>query len=148
MNILIAYATYSSGTQSASNYVKDLLSKNHKVTIKNITTVNPNDFNNFDLTILASPSWWVQEMDGMPHIHFVEFFDKTNNVSYESKNFAIFGLGDEKYTHFCGAVDHLEKFVVTHKGNLKTPSLRIDGFYFDEEKNKTLLEEWVKKIVE
>lgn len=148
MNILLVYATYSSGTQTASELVEKLLvEKSVEVVRKNIKEVTDEEFNHFDLIILASPSWWNRNSDGMPHEFFLKFMDSIDGRTFPDKHFAIFGLGDEKFTHFCGAVDHLEAFVKKLQGKLVVESLRIDGYFFEPQKNKQKLTDWTKDLV-
>lgn len=148
-NILLLYATYSSGTQSASQKVADFLqTKGVKVTVRRVEDASVDDLNNFNNIILASPSWMVDNKDGQPHIHMKEFLlQKAAGVNLEGKKIAIFGLGDTSYAHFCGAVDVMEKYVHDHGGELVQPSLRIDSFYFNEEENTKTLLNWVQQLV-
>lgn len=148
MNILLIYATYSSGTMQASQVVFDTLTgKGHTVTVKKAHEINIEDFIPHDLIILGSPSWLINNKDGMPHEDFVALIERSQGKTFENKRFAIFGLGDESYAHFCGAVDHLKSFVEQGKGHLVGEVLRIDGYLFNEEKNAARLREWVEQII-
>lgn len=147
MNILVLFATYSSGTLTASQLVAETLtSKNHTVTHKNAGEFNLDEFNNYDLVILGSPSWFLRGKDGMPHQHFLTLIDQAPGKSFPDTCFAVFGLGDTSYAHFCGGVDHLEGFVKQLGGKLITDSLRIDSYYFDEENNAKKLTDWVETV--
>lgn len=146
MTILIAYTTNSGGTYLASNIVQTELEKhNHTATVKKIDETDSSEFNSYDLIILASPSWWVNHKDGQPPESFQDFMKKNADINFSHKKFAILGLGDTSYMHFCGAVDVLESFVKEHHGQLAVESLRIDGFYFNE-KNEELVKQWAEKI--
>lgn len=151
MNILLLYASYSSGTQTAAEKVAQYLySKENNITSIRITEEQPNpkELQAYDLVILASPSWMVDKKDGQPHTYMKNFLLETcKDIHLEGKKFAIFGLGDTTYAHFCGAVDVMEKFVHEHGGELVQPSLRIDSFYFNVEENTKILLEWVEKLL-
>ena len=148
MRILILYATYSSGTKTASEVVAQLLTEyDNAVTLKQVKSAIPQEINDFDCIILASPSWWIDNKDGQPHDDFTSFMKKCEGLLFENKRFAIFGLGDSSYARFCGAVDYLTQFISQHKGILISDPLRIDGYYFDEEGNNIRLKEWVNKLV-
>lgn len=148
MNILVVYATYSSGTQTAAEKVVETLNaQGHQTTLKNAKDVTTEDFGNFDLVIMGSPSWKVNKLEGMPHQYFVELTQRLLGKTYDGKKFAIFGLGHSAhYAMFCGAVDHLERFVQSLKGTLITPSLRIDAFYFDQKNNEKKLRNWAQNL--
>jgi flavodoxin I len=148
MNILVIYDTYSSSTETAVAFATDILkTSQHTVKIIKAHEADPTSFSNFDLVILASPSWWVDEKDGQPHIHYKDLFAKAENMNFSSQSFAIFGLGDSTYAHFCGAVDCLEKFVKDHEGKLVVESLRIDSFYFDQANNEEILKRWILNLL-
>lgn len=148
MNILLVYATYSSGTMQASQVVNDALtSKGHTVTVKKALDTNADDFSQYDLVILGSPSWLINNKEGMPHEDFVALIERSQGKIFENKPFAIFGLGDESYAHFCGAVDHLKAFVEQGKGRLIGDVIRIDGYLFNEDHHSQVLREWVENVV-
>ncbi len=149
MLILILYTTYSSGTQTVSTVIEEILArKNHHVTRKLVKNALPSELTAYDFVILASPSWWNEEKDGMPHHDFISFLKKCEDVSLMGKQYAIVGLGDTSYARFCGAVDHLAEFVSQHGGTIVGEPLRIDGYYFNEEKNNGEIAKWVDMIVQ
>lgn len=145
MKVLVAYATYSSSTESASKVIESVLAKTHEVTRKNIKDVKPDELSDFDVILFGSPSWWNRGKDGQPHEFFLSFIDTMQGKRVE-KPFAIFGMGDRMYTHFTGGVSVLEKFVDYLGGKRITESLRIDGFYFDQPKNEKTVEDWAIKV--
>lgn len=142
MKILIAYATYSSGTETAARIVAEELQKNNEVTLKRVAELSVEEPDNYDLTVLCSPSWLNEEKEGQPHHDVTAFMKLIGDKKYEGKRFAVLGLGDSSYAEFCSAVDHLEAFVKKVQGALATPSLRIDGFYFNEGENSQKVREW------
>lgn len=152
MTILVAYATNSSGTLTASKIVADLLSNaGHAVTHLDIRAVEPLHLANYDIIILGSPSWDYKaasgRLEGMPHEFFRNFIQKAHGITFPEKKFAIFGLGDTAYINFCGAADRLESFVKSLMGVLVIPSLRIDGFYFDQMNNEKRVADWTNQLV-
>lgn len=161
MRVLLAFATYSSGTDLASQVVANVLTRGTRhsnpplaregdqrkksqivVERKDIREVSPESLSWFDLIIFASPSWRTKIGDGSPHEFFLDFMEKASDKKLPEKKFAIFGLGDSAYTRFCGAVDHLEAFAQKLGGQLLLPSLRIDGFYFNQRTHEERLTQW------
>lgn len=146
MKILIAYATYSGSTSQAAQIVTDTLTTSgHTATLKTIAEIAPDELSSYDIIVFGSPSWDYEGKDGYPHGDFMTFINKVGDSRLEKK-FAIFGLGDQSYQHFCGAVDILETFVTKIGGTLVQPSLRINGFYFDNEGNTQKIKEWAQKL--
>ena len=145
MNIGIFYATYSGGTQMATDFLsQDLKTAGHTVDLKPIAQVSFEDTLSYDLRIFASPSWDDEDKEGQPHVDFISFIEKSAGKNFGGKPCAIFGLGDISYGHFCGAVDHLEEFVKKSGGKLVTESLRIDNYMIDMDGYNKKLTEWAK----
>lgn len=148
MKILIAYATYSGGTQMASEFVKEKLEeKNHQVDLKIINEVSAENFDIYDLLIFASPSWNYDGKEGQPHQDFMIWMENNQSLDLKGKRIVIFGLGDSSYTYFCGAVDILTGFFKSHNGEIIDEPLKIDNYLFDMEKNNKLIEEWLNKVI-
>jgi flavodoxin I len=120
MNILLIFATYSGGTQTAAQTITDNLQKqNHSVNCqKHFRKPPQKTWIAHDAIILCSPTWDFDGKEGMPHEDFVHFMENNKEKSWEGKPFAVMCLGDSSYTHFCGSVDHLEAFIRNAKGNL------------------------------
>ena len=143
MKILILYATYSGSTDLASAVIEETLKTGHEVKRLLVSQTDPQLLNEYQLIVLCSPSWDFDGNEGMPHEDFLTFFEKVSQNMYENKKFAVLGLGDSSYAKFCGAVDHLEKFVNDKKGVILTPSLKIDGFFYDQTGNTQKIKNWV-----
>jgi flavodoxin I len=147
MNTLIIYATYSGGTETAVNILADALkAKNVTVELKSPLQTEPADLAKFDLIVLASPTWDMNGKEGQPHEDYLPFMEKFGNDGLNGKKLVIMGLGDSSYPKFCGSVDVLEKFVLDAKGILSAPSLRIDGFFFNQEKHTQSIKDWAAKL--
>lgn len=130
-----------------SQIVEEVFTQNsHTVTRKEVSQTQPDELGNYDLVVLGSPSWDFEDKEGWPHEDYLPFMEQVKGKSFEGKKFAVFGLGDSSYTHFCGAVEHLENIVKEAKGTLVSDSLRIDGFYFNQEQNSEKTREWAKAI--
>ncbi len=143
MQILLVYATNSGTTMMTAQAVADkLTAAGHQVTIKQVMETSPDDIKTAPAVVLGSPSWDFNGMEGMPHEDYVPLIEKLKSMPLDEKPFAIFGLGDSSYTHFCGAVDHLEELVKTVKGKLVTPSLRIDKYFSDQSKHMEAINAW------
>lgn len=151
MNILITYATNSSGSQQVAGIVGDILKQaKHTVTIKRAYEPGADDFASFDCIVLGSCTWerfeGKKRLDGQLQQHMFDLVGKTHDRSFPQQKFAVFGLGDSTYTHFCAAADHLEKFVADLGGSLFVPTLRIDGFFFALENNRQRAQSWAATV--
>lgn len=148
MNILLVYATNSGTTMSSAQTVNDkLVAKGHTVTMKEVRDTTESDFTAPEAILLGSPSWDFEGKEGMPHEDWLPLMEKLKTMTFENKPFAVFGLGDSSYKHFCGAVDHMEELVNTMKGKLLVPSLRIDKFYSDQTGNMDKINAWADSVI-
>lgn len=148
MNIILVYATFSGSTLTAAQIIEtELKEKGHSVVLKSANEVNPGELNSFDLIIFGSCTWDFSGLDGQLHSDFIELGKKLAGKDFSAKKFAIFGLGDKTYAHFCAAVDHLEKIVVDIKGQKIVDSLRVDRFYFNQEAETKRLKDWTSHLI-
>lgn len=149
MNILLVYATNSGSTFLVSEYIQQFLqNKQHSVTVKQFKEIQPNHFEGFDLIVMGSPSWDYKKKEGMPHHDVMAFIEGNPEINFEGKKFAFFGLGDKNYAYFTGAVDHILQFVKSHGGQISTPPLRINRFYFnDQELISRDIGQWVEGLL-
>ncbi len=149
MNILLVYATNSGSTMTTAQTIRDILTtQGHAVTMKEARDTTPEDFSSPQGIILGSPSWDFEGHEGMPHEDYLPLIEKLKTMTYENKPFAVFGLGDSSYKHFCGAVDHLEQLVKTMKGKLVVPSLKVDKFYSDQTGNTEKITTWASSVAQ
>lgn len=147
MNILIAYATYSGGTQMAADFLaQNLKASGHTVDLKRISEIVFEDTLLYDLRVFASPSWDDGEKEGQPHIDFISFIKNSEGKDFSNKPCVVFGLGDISYKHFCGAVDVLEEFIKKSGGKLIFQSLKIDNYFIDMDGYNRKLAEWAKNF--
>ena len=153
MKVLLLYATNSGGTFQSSEVIAGALkAANHEVVVQKVVDSKPADMQGYDLVILGSPSWDYKKdgvrMEGQVHEWYLPFFGAAQDMTMPGKSFAVYGLGDTAYTYFCGAVHFLEKFVERLQGKLIVPSLKIDGFYFDEKANKEKVTQWAQSVAQ
>lgn len=147
MNILLVYATNSGTTMMTAQTISDkLTSSGHTITMKQVMDTAPEDIIAAQAVIFGSPSWDYEGKEGMPHEDYMQLMEKLQTLDMQGKSFAVFGLGDSSYTHFCGAVDHLEELVKTMKGKLVVPSLRIDKFFSDQTRHMEAITAWTDNL--
>ncbi len=147
MNTLILFATNSGATDIVSQLIADTLTQNGQtVTRKMVHETSPDDLGNFDAIVLGSPSWDFDGKEGQPHEDYFPFMEKLADKTFENKPFAVFGLGDSSYTHFCGAVEHLEALVAKLKGKKIIDSLKIDGFYYKQDIHTQSTKTWAENL--
>ncbi len=147
MKILIIYATYSGSTGEAIQLVSAELTKaGHAVTVKTPLETTTQDCMAAEFLILASPSWDYEGKEGQPHEDFQALFKALDQTQFAGKAYAVLGLGDTAYPHFCGAVDIIEEFLNTRGAKKMVESLRIDK-YFSSHDNPLKVTSWASQII-
>ena len=148
MNIYILYETYSNATEEVVEIVSNNLKNNNQsVTVQRLRDLkDPQSILGHDLVIFATPSWFERGKEGQPHISFLEFMDHMKDVSLKDVKTAFIGLGDSTYGHFCGAIDLLESYCRERESNVVAPTLKLDSFYSNIERETKKLEEWLAQL--
>lgn len=144
MNIALFYGSLTGNTMLLSEQLATYLqSKGHEVTIEDQSMVDVNNLKNFDLVIFGASTWG--EGDANPTTE--SFLSTLNDTSVDltAMKYAVFGLGDRSYEHFCGVVDKLEHTLQTKKAHQVWQSLRLEGFP-DEVMQKNI-EKWVDDVL-
>lgn len=148
MNILLTYATNSGGTFLVGELIAGVLRSKHNVEMKPVRELDWHALHNYEAIIIGSNTWDYQGKQGQPHEDFRPWLDDAKNVQYPGKKFAIYCLGDSSFTYFTGSAHHLEEMVSTMQGILAIPTLRIDGFFYDEIKNRSYTSSWATRLLE
>ena len=144
MKTLLIYATNTGSTLEVANHISQELSqKNQEIKVEDVRNITPETLNDYDLIILGAPTWGEGELLES----FARALEKFTDKKFTGKKFAVFGLGDSTYTHFCGSADHLEDFVKKIEGTLIVPSLKIDNYYFNQPQEAKKISEWTKEIL-
>lgn len=127
MKILIGYGTLSGNTQVvAESLQQHLISRNHEVDIKSQDEIEPGDLVGYPVVFLGGSTWG----EGESNPSTQAFVERLNTWQGElsTVRFAIFGLGETNYAHFCAVVEHLIEAVKSKKGVILGDSHKIDGY--------------------
>jgi flavodoxin len=142
--VFIVYSTLGGNTELAvKRAVQELEKNDFKVKIKRVDVTNPIEILDYNLTILASPTYG----QGSVEQHFEPFLKSMKKLNLAHKKFAVIGLGDTKYypEYLTESAGILEEAIIQANGELIVPALRI-GMpplkYIDK-----LIPGWVNKLV-
>ncbi len=92
-NIKIVYGSCGGNTELVCEWVADVLSKKHNVELKKAKLTNPALLGDYDLLILASPTYGHGQLEE----YFAEFLEKLQKEDLQGRRCAVIGLGDPKY---------------------------------------------------
>jgi len=146
MQILITYATNSSGTYEVGKLIRQVaISKGHDVNLLSVTQTSKDNIDKAELVFIGSNTWDGKGKDGkvlegqLPP-HFQDFKSSLKGATFKDKKCAVFGLGDSHYTFVCASAEHLKKFVEEIDGRLISVPLKIENYLFDmEDKNHGII---------
>ncbi len=144
--ILLIYATHSGSTFVVAQMIKEELEKDFEVVMQNAVESKPEDINNYDTVILGSPSWLSRGSEGMPSEIMLKLLDVWQKQQFPNKKFAVYGCGDSGFIHFCGAVDYMDNVVKTVGGQVVLPSLKLDSFWFELDKDVPQARKWAADL--
>lgn len=143
MKTLILYGSTTGNTEQLAATLKDYLSdEGVKAELKEVVEVNSELIKEYELLLLGSSTWG----EGDLQEDFEDFYDDMGNYSFQGKQFAVFGPGDEDgYPDtFCAAVDLLEE-KLSGLGATKI----IDGLKIDEhDEEEDLLNKWADRLLD
>ncbi len=123
-SILIVYTTVGGNTAMVVEKVSQVLAENDfSPELKRVELVEFSEIKNYDLVILASPTYG----QGTVEAHFVPFLKEMKKEGLSGQNCVVIGLGDVKYYphYLTEATAILENYVKESGGNLFVPSMRI-----------------------
>jgi len=107
-SIGLFFDTDTGNTRKVAKMIKKLFDDD-QIELKNIAKVEPDDFNNYSAFIIGTPTLG----DGELPDNFNSFFPQLDDIDFNGKTIALFGLGDQgEYGHeFVDAMGILfEKF--------------------------------------
>jgi len=123
-NILIIYASTSGNTELTCEKVADVLrEKANTVTLQRAELSKVEDIFEYDLSILASPTYG----QGALHKQMVPLAMAMKSKDFSGQKFALIGLGDAKYDlyHNIESEKILKEIIKNSGGELITDSLKI-----------------------
>ena len=122
--VLIIFSSIGGNTEMVVKKVAQTMeSSGHQVDYRRVDIADPKEILNYDLTILASPTY----NQGTLEDHFKPFMKSFKKIDLKNRNFGVIGLGDTKYypEYLTEAAGILEEEIKKAGANLVTPPLRI-----------------------
>lgn len=148
MNILILYETYSSSTETVAYLIAETINTSgSRSEVKKLTDVETREYNDHDLVIFSTPSWFENGKEGQPHTNFLKFMEKNNQASFVGLNCVFVGLGDSTYNKFCNAIEIVEKFFTDRGANVTLPTLKLDRYFINTNVEKEKLVSWTNELL-
>lgn len=130
MSIGIIWGSDSGDTEDVMEYMLKKLN-NYEVETINVADANVSDFVKFDLLIIGLSTWY----DGDLQSDWERFFPTFQQINFQNKKVAIFGLGDQ-YSYedyFVDGIGILAKEILKNDGEVVGP-WPTETYEFEESK--------------
>lgn len=153
MQILITYATNSSGTFEVGKLIREEAVKSgHDVQLLSVTETTKDHIDHADFVVFGSNTWdgrspEGKRLEGQLPPHFNAFRESLKGATFPKKRCAVYGLGDRSYTYVCASAEHLKDFVAEIQGELVIEPFRVENFLFGMEEKEEEIRNWAQDIV-
>jgi flavodoxin len=149
--ILIIYGSNSSNTYTAARLIEaEFKASGAEVTLLSAAEARDCDLAPYDLVVLGSCTWSKpgpdgQQLQGQVQELFGRFAESLRGKEFPGKKFAVFGLGDSRYTEFCAAAEKIEQLVSDLKGEQVGSPLKVDGL---PQASEDSIKAWARDIAQ
>lgn len=126
-----------------ADQLKERLAANHpdsEFAVQDADNSKGDNFAAYDLIIFISSSW----DDGDMNVIAEDFMGQLSGI--EGRRFALIGLGDSSYPHFCTGVDKVAAKLQELGATLVGSIHKIDGFIDDEKVEGALA--WAEGVLQ
>ena len=125
MKVKIIYETQTGTTQYVAEEMKKQFQKlGHEAVLHSVRYDGPNpEVEGFDALLFGAPTYEDGKLETTMRVFIARF-----SADLSKYKVAVFGLGNSSYPQFCTSAKILEEWVVSNKGTVAIPALKIDGF--------------------
>jgi flavodoxin short chain len=126
-NVLIVYGSTTGNTEWVAGQLSDQLkAAGHAVQVAKAGAIAPAGLcAGKDLVLFGCSTWGQDDIELQDD--FIPLFEAFDSIGASGVKAAVFGCGDEDYTHFCGAVDAISDKLGGLGATLVGGKLKITG---------------------
>ncbi|MDR0622628.1 MAG: flavodoxin [Deltaproteobacteria bacterium] len=126
-NVLIVYGSTTGNTEwVASQLSEQIKAAGHTVQTAKAGGIAPSGLcSGKDLVLFGCSTWGQDEIELQDD--FIPLFEAFDSIGASGVKTAVFGCGDEDYTHFCGAVDAITDKLNNLGSKVVGGKLKING---------------------
>ncbi|MDR1657007.1 MAG: flavodoxin [Deltaproteobacteria bacterium] len=134
-NVLIVYGSTTGNTEwVATKLTAQIKAAGHDVQVAKAGGISPDGLcSGKDLVLFGCSTWGQDEIELQDD--FIPLFEAFDSIGASGVKTAVFGCGDEDYTHFCGAVDAITDKLTGLGAKLVGGKLKINGDPGDAEES-------------
>jgi flavodoxin short chain len=132
-NVLIVYGSTTGNTEWVAGKLQDQIkAAGHSVDCEKVGGVKASGLcSGKDLVLFGCSTWGQDEIELQDD--FIPLYEAFDSIGASGVKTAVFGCGDEDYTHFCGAVDAITEKLNALGSTVVGGKLKINGDPGDSE---------------
>jgi flavodoxin short chain len=132
-NVLIVYGSTTGNTEWVAGKLNEQIkAAGHDVQLAKAGSIAPSGLcSGKDLVLFGCSTWGQDEIELQDD--FIPLFEAFDSIGASGVKTAVFGCGDEDYTHFCGAVDAITDKLSGLGAKVVGGKLKINGDPGDSE---------------
>jgi flavodoxin short chain len=140
--VLIVFGSTTGNTEGVAESIEKILTENGMtVSLQNAANITADGLGaGYEMILLGCSTWGEEDIELQDD--FVPIYENLEKSELSGKKVGVFGCGDSSYTHFCGAVDVIEKKAEELGAKIVVGSLKIDG-----EPEAADIEAWTKEVL-
>jgi flavodoxin I len=125
------YGTETGSTEGAAKAIQQEFGGDRWVTLHHIYSMEPQDFDAYPFVVIGCPTWSIGELSS----DWMASYDELDNVNFQGKKVAYFGLGDQLgyEDNFVDAIGILEA-KISSLGGITVGDWPTDGYDFRQSK--------------
>jgi sulfite reductase (NADPH) flavoprotein alpha-component len=137
--IHILFGTQTGNAQNLAQVIGDSLRDDFPVEIHDMGRVDPEEIFNMKILVLVTSTYGDGEVpdNASEWMSFLKFSD---DLKLDHLHYAVVGLGDPYYPHFCQAGKDFDQYLSDRGGKALLPRLDCDRYYEEQ------YQEWLKEL--
>ena len=142
---LVAFGSLTGNTAEVADWVAEALqARGIETTMVDAADAKPAGLcSPYDLVVFGCPTYGEDEVEIQED--FEPILDALEATGVAGKKVAVFGLGDDTYDNFCGAVDQIESRVRDCRGSIVVSALKIND---PHDEHKSEIRDWAKQVAQ
>lgn len=139
MAVHILWGSQTGNARNLAHVIGDSLSSDFEVEVHDMSTLDPDEIHNIQNLVIVTSTYG----DGEPPdnasewMSFIKFADE---LDLSHLNYAVIGLGDTYYPHFCQAGKDFDEYLSKRGAHAMLHRLDCDLYYEEQ------YPEWVKEL--
>ena len=129
--IHILFGSQSGNAQNLAHVIGESLKDDYLVEVFNMASINPDEIHNIKILLIVTSTYG----DGEPPDNaseWMSFLKFADEIDLSHLKYAVIGLGDTYYPHFCQAAKDFDQYLSKRGANALLKRLDCDLYYEEQ----------------